>query len=220
MLIKFAAVIRTSGHLSNRVHEASNRYSLISFKFATFGAISSVLMVADNFLVFGLLGLGDLGYYGIAFAIVTLVVNIFGTTLQRQEFLTNVGGKPKTSVRFLFGAVFSGTLLSLSVVAMGNLFLIQNLMASGFLALFLCLGVPFRIRNLHVSVIIEKFGTFKERIISLILSITILSGLNLLGIFIYDLVGLCVASSFSYFLIGAINSSLAEKVSARVAKSQ
>ncbi len=219
MLIRFGSRIGTSGILLKGGHETSNPYSLISLKFAIFGVISSVLMVADNFLVFGLLGLGDLGHYGIAFAIVTLVVNIFGTTLQRQEFLTNTGGKPKTNLSFLIVAVLSALTLSFSVVIVGDLYQVQNLKISGFLALILCSGIPFRIRNLHVSVIIEKFGTFKDRIFSLILSIAILTIFSLVGIFVYDLIGLCIATSFSYFLIGTMNSILSEKVSTRVARS-
>lgn len=220
MLIRLDYLIRVSRNLFENDQKQSHPYSWVSLKFAIFGVISSVLMVTDNFVVFGLLGLSDLGHYGVAYAIVTFVVNVFGTTLQRQEFLTNSGNKPKTRVDFLLVAVLSALLLSVTVVIVGNLYQLQNLKVSGLLALVLCTGVAFRITNLHVTVIIEKFGTFKERFYSLISSISILTIFCFSGTSVFGLYGLCVSTSFSYFLIFKMNSHLSQKISTRIAGSQ
>ena len=221
MLLKFELNIRGSKFLVPVHIEQKNRgYSSVSLKLAFLGIVSSILMVADNFLVFGLLGLRDLGYYGIAFAIVTLVVNIFGTTLQRNELISNLGTTPHTSSLLLFGTFCLGLLLSLSFLVVGHLYNYQNFISSGLLAIILCTGIPLRIRNLHVSVVIEKFGTFKDRITSLIISISLLSIFSSVGIFVYGLLGLCVASSISYFFIGVVNAHVSRKVSFRLGEIQ
>jgi hypothetical protein len=221
MLLKFELNIRTSQFLPlGNIEQKNQGYSSVSLKLALLGIVGSILMVADNFLVFGLLGLRDLGHYGIAFAIVTLVVNIFGTTLQRNEFISNTGTTSNTSPLLLFGTFCLGLLLSLSFLVVGNLYSYQNFTSSGLLAIILCMGIPLRIRNLHVSVVIEKFGNFKDRIISLIISISLLSIFSLVGIFVNGLLGLCVASSIAYYFIGVVNAHISRKVSFRLVEIQ
>ena len=221
MLLKFELNIRTSQFLPlDKMEKKNHGYSNISLKLMILGIVSSILMVVDNFLVFGLLGLRDLGNYGIAFAIVTLVVNIFGTSLQRNELISNIGPIPHTSPRLLFGTFCLGLMLSLSFLVVGNLYNYQNFTSSGLLAIILCTGIPLRIRNLHMSVVIDKFGNFKDRITSLIISISLMSIFSLVGIFVYGLVGLCVASSISYFFIGVVNTQISRKVSFRLVEIQ
>lgn len=212
-LIEMTIAIRNaSRHELSGAYHPIKRYSKISANFALMGMLSGLLMVVDNFIIFGMLELSELGYYGIAFAIVTFIVNIIGTTLQRKEFIRNVGQIPRTNSILLLGALIFGIILSASIFLCATYFDLQVMVHASLLSLILCLGIPFRIRNLHLTVLLEKFGSFSIRLVSLFASIALISILGIYAISNFGVVGMCIASNLSFGFLCIINRFLARLV--------
>jgi len=210
MLMKLSLTIRnTSSSELEYTDQLPKYYTKISAKFALLGMIGSLLMVIDNFIVFGMLTLSELGYYGIAFATVTFIVNVVGTTLQRNEFLKNVGQIPNSNTVLLLTAFILGIFLSVGIFLTASYLDFQVIRRASVLAIILSVGIPFRIRNLHLTVLVEKFGSFNTRVISKLVSITVVLVSGVIAVSFYGLIGMCLASNLSFAFLCAFNKYLA-----------
>jgi hypothetical protein len=213
VLIKLSVAIRNASQPEHRnVNQASEYYTNVSVKFALMGMLAGLLMVVDNFIIFGMLTFSELGYYAIAFAIVTFIVNIIGTTLQRNEFTRNVGQIPRTNTILLLGALVLVIILSTSIFLTAKYFDLQVIGRASLLSIILSIGIPFRIRNLHLTVLIEKFGSFKIRLVSQLTSIAILLTSGIFAISHYGLIGMCIASNSSFVFLCFFNKFLAQRI--------
>jgi hypothetical protein len=213
MLIKLSAIVRNTlqPELEHK-NQTTKYYSRVSAKFAIMGILGGLLMVVDNFIIFGMLTLSELGYYGVAFAIVTFIVNIIGTTLQRNEFMKNIGHIPRTSSVLLFTAFFLGIIISVCLFLSASYFDLQVIGRASLLSMILSVGIPFRIRNLHLTVLIEKFGSFSTRLTSQLVSIAALLISGIVAIPHYGLVGMCIASNSTFAFLCLFNKYLARRI--------
>lgn len=199
---------------SNRFHSNLKifSYSSNSMRIASVGFFSAILMVCDNFVVYGLSSFQDLAYYSIAFAMVTFVVNVVGTSIQRNEFRTNSGTYPALNWQIHFFSLFFGVFISIFVLVFSLIFENKIIEKSSIFSLILCLGIPFRIRNLQLTTIIEKFGTLKVRVFSNVLSILVLSSCGFIAVSLLGIIGMTIASVLSSLVTVFLNKFLAQKI--------